>query len=62
MTVRTARRHLPKGLKKLSDEQVTALINRMELFAEIFIDVIEAGSKKQLGVIDSHERKDNNGK
>ncbi len=63
MNVRDARRHLPKRLKKLSDEQVIALVNQLEFLAEIFIETFEeAGSKKQRGVIDSVIREGDNGK
>ncbi|HRN70523.1 MAG TPA: hypothetical protein PLS49_05035 [Candidatus Woesebacteria bacterium] len=62
MKIITARKHLPKSYLKLSDEQIEQLLNQLELFAEILLDEIENGSKKQLGVIDSFERKEQNGK
>jgi hypothetical protein len=62
MKTSIARKHLPKSYRKLSDEQLTQMLNQLELFAEIILDVVENGSKKQLGVIDSSKRKEQNGK
>lgn len=61
MTIKTARKLLPVKLKNLTDDEVLKLISELEILSEIFIETFEVtGSKKQRGVIDSVELKDEN--
>ena len=62
MRASTARKYLPEKYKSMTDEEILQLIAQLEEFADLMIDEFsDDGSKKQLGVIDSSVRSDDNG-